>query len=320
MEKERIRELLQKNSNPVTAFFSGREGDPREGALSAFFQELKSIEGFFEQSDRFLDLLEESPFLAFSGTGPARNYYKALPIGLEWAPFLSLIHSLGSGTHSLTSDSEQIIRNLRHPVTLRVLITPSCPFCAQVVGLVNQFAVVGPMISTWIIDLELFPEYVQRYHPKAAPTTILEEEVFLTGQVKEKELADWLAKLDSPGYLVQLYHNDLLEKRMDQSLKRLKAHPQDLPVIAGLIRDEAFSVKLGSMALFEQLSDEVPELHGALFEALSPLLDDSSEQVVGDAAYLIGFLDDQRKAQRLEALLSHANQEIVEIAREGLKT
>jgi hypothetical protein len=320
MEKEEIREILQKNSNPVAAFFSGREGDPREGALSAFFQELKSMGGFFERSDRFQDLLEESPFLAFSGTGPAQNFYKAVPAGLEWPPFLSLIRFLGSGTHSLTSDSKQIIRNLKRPVTLRVLITPSCPFCAQVVGLVNQFAVAGPMITVWIIDLELFPEYVQRYHPKAAPTTILEEEVFLTGQIREKELADWVAKLDSPGYLIQLYHNDLLEKRMDQALKRLKAHPQDLPIIAGLISDEAFSVKLGTMALFEQLSDEIPELHGALFEALSPLLDDSSEQVVGDAAYLIGFLDDQRKVRRLEALLAHANPEIVEIAREGLKT
>lgn len=319
MEKEKIREILQRSSKPVTAYFSGREGDLGTEVLSAFFQELISIGGFLERPDRFQNLGGESPFLAFSGTGPPQNYYKALPAGLEWPPFLSLIRSLGRGTQSLAPGSEQIIRNLKRPVTIRVLITPSCPFCAQVVGLVNQLSVVGNRITVWIIDLELFPEYVQRYHPKAAPTTILEEEVFLTGRIREKELTDWLAKLDSPDYLDQLYHNDLLEKRMDQALKRLKAHPQDLPIITGLIRDEAFSVKLGAMAIFEQLTDQTPELHGALFEALSPLLDDSSEQVVGDAAYLIGFLQDQRKVHRLEALLSHANPEIAEIAREGLK-
>jgi hypothetical protein len=39
-----------------------------------------------------------------------------------------------------------------------------------------------------------------------------------------------------------------------------------------------------------------------------------------DAAYLIGFLRDRRQVPRLEALPSHSNSEIVEVAREGLKT
>jgi hypothetical protein len=220
----------------------------------------------------------------------------------------------------LTPESKHRLLGLKRPLTIQVLITDSCPFCAQVVGLVNQVAAAGAQVRAWIIDLDLFPDYLQRYRPKAAPTTILEEEIILTGLIQEKELIEWLIRLDSNDYLDRLYRNHLMEKRMDEAWKRLLHHPQDLPIIAGLIRDEAFSIKLGAMALLEQVVDEAPLLHEALFQALGPLLEDPSDLVVGDGAYLLGLLPDPRKIPLLQALLNHDNPEIVEAAREGLKT
>ena len=72
------------------------------------------------------------------------------------------------------------------------------------------------------------------------------------------------------------------------------------------------------MAVIEQVIEETPDLHGVLLEALLPLLRESSDQVVGDAAYLMSFLHDRRKIPILESLLSHPNPEIVEPARDGL--
>jgi hypothetical protein len=168
--------------------------------------------------------------------------------------------------------------------------------------------------------VELFPEWIRRYQIKAVPATILGDEIFLTGVIKEKELMGWLEKLDSHDYSKQLYRNDLLEKRMGQAVERLKRCPQDLPILADLLKAEEFGIKLGAMAVIEQLGEEVPDLQGPIFDALSPLLQETSDQLIGDVIYLLGPLNDQRKVPILKTFLSHANQEVAEAAREGLSS
>ncbi len=106
--------------------------------------------------------------------------------------------------------------------------------------------------------MELFPEWIRQYRIKAVPATILGDEIFLSGVIKEKELVDWLEKLDAHDYSKQLYRNDLLEKRMGQAVERLKRRPQDLPIMADLLKAEEFGIKLGAMAVIEQISEDNP--------------------------------------------------------------
>ncbi len=318
MQTENVRKLLTENPKPLWMHFYNREEDPRGKSMLQFAQELVSTGITLKMMERPEGLSEELPCLALSAEGPPRHYYLAVPSGLEWNPFFDLIKSLSTGKVFLSPVSLTILKDLKRPITIRVLITPSCPFCAKMVALVNQLAAAGLLITAWIMDIELFPEWSRRYHPKAAPLTILNEEVFLTGLVQEKELVWWLENRGSQVYRERLYRNDLLEKRTGLTIKRLKDHPQDLSTFAGLIKDDAFGIKLGAMAVIEQVIEETPDLHGVLLEALLPLLRESSDQVVGDAAYLMGFLHDRRKIPILEKLLSHPNPEIVEAARDGL--
>lgn len=321
MDTEKIRQLLREGSKKVSVFVESKTGDRRSEPLEAFARDLvaggllRAVQGRGEKGP------ETGPFLAFfSAEGPSRHYYQALPASKEWEPFYDLIKTLAFGKISLSPDTLETLRGLKAPHLLRVLMTPSCPFCAQMVTLVNQLAAACPLFTAWIIDVELFPEWIRRYQIKAVPATILGEELFLSGVIKEKELAGWLEKLDSDDYSEQLYRNDLLEKRMGQAVERIKKRPQDLPIMAGLIKAEEFAVKLGAMAIIEQISEENPELHGALFGALLPILDGSSDQILGDGLYLMGLLHDQRKVPILRNFLSHANPEVAEAAREGLSS
>ena len=228
-----------------------------------------------------------------------RHVYQALPTGKEWEPFLDLIKTLASGEVSLSSDSLEALKGLKEPHLIQVLITPSCPFCARMVSLVNRLAAASPLVTAWIIDVELFPEWVRRVSLKSVPTTILEEEIVFTGSVKEEDLIGWLGKMGSPDYLKELYRNDLLEKRMARTVERLKKRPQDLPIMADLLKAEEFGIKLGAMAVIEQLVNEAPRLHGVIFEALSPLLQETADLLVGDVIYLLGLLHDPRKVPAL---------------------
>ncbi len=318
MEIEPVRTFLRENPKDLWMHLYTQEEDPRGKSIQQFARELTGAGIKLKLMDRPEGLSEDLPCFALSADGPPRHYYQALPSGLEWNPFFDLIRSLSTGKISLSPVSSTILKDLKSLITIRVLITSSCPFCAKVVTLVNQLAIASPLISTWIMDIELFPEWSRRYQPKAAPFTVINEEVFLTGLIQERELTDWLEKMSSKDFPEQLYRNDLLEKRPDSAFKRLINHPQDLLTFAALIRAEEFGIKLGAMVVIEQLIKEKPELHGLLFDSLSPLLGDSSDQVVGDTAYLIGFLHDPRKIPTLKKLLSHSSSEIVEAAREGL--
>lgn len=319
MGPEKIKQILREGSGKVSILVESITGDHRGETLEVFARDL--IAGGMSIARRAQGNRESftGPFMAFSSEGGSiRHYYQALPSGKEWEPFLELIRTLASGKVSLSSDSLNTLEGLNKPHLIRILMTTSCPFCAQMVGLVNQLAAASPLITAWIVDVELFPEWARQYQIKAVPLTIIGEEVFLTGLVNEKNLVGWLQKMGSPEFLEQLYRNDLLEKRMGQALERLKRRPQDLLIIADLIKTDEFGIKLGAMALIEQFSEEVPYLQGAIFEALSPLLQETSDQLIGDVIYLLGLLHDPRKIATLEKFLDHPNPEIIEAAREGL--
>ena len=271
MDTEKIRQLLREGSREVSVFVETNAEDRRGETLETFARDLVSKGLSFAGQAPANRESYNGPFLAFSSEGESpRHYYQALPSGKEWEPFLDLIKTLTSGKVSLSSDSLETLKDLNEPHLIRVLMTPSCPFCAQAVGLVNQLAAACPLITSWIVDVELFPEWITRYQIKAVPATILGEEIFLSGVIKEKDLVGWLVKLDSHDYEKQLYRNDLLEKRMGQAVERLKRRPQDLPILADLLKAEEFGIKLGAMAVIEQLGEEVPDLQGPIFEALSP--------------------------------------------------
>jgi hypothetical protein len=257
---------------------------------------------------------------AFSvGTGGSfRHFYQALPEGPEGPPWVALLKMLAGGEAGLQAGTLAALGNHPGLLTIQVLVTPACPFCPRMVELAHRLAAAGPQVRTRVVDILLFPEWAERYRPKAAPTTMLGEEVFLTGVQTEAALSAWLVRMASEDFALQLYRNDLLEKRLAEAGARLRRHPEHLPWAARLLAAEEFGIKLGAMALLEEISDQDLGLQGRILEALAPLLKGAADQVVGDAAFLIGRIRDPRKNEVLAGLLNHPNPEIVEIAREGL--
>lgn len=318
MKLEGIEKLLEEARERLNLSVFGPEGDSRSESFLELARFLSRL-----LPDKIKRRLSEShgeplPFWAIATGDRPRHFYQAFPYGMEEKPFHALIATLIMRKHALSPQSLRILEKIEHPLTIRVLITPTCPFCPRMVRLVNQIAAFCPLISAWIIDLDLYPEKRQQYRPTAAPTTILGENVRLTGLIPENELIHWLQKLDTQDYLEDLYRNDLLEKRMDSAVKRLSLRPQDMRIMAVLLKAEEFAVKLGAMAVIEQLIEDVPQHQGIVLENLRPLLQDNSDQMVGDTAYLIGLLQDHWKTGILTSLLSHPNPEVVEAARDGL--
>ncbi len=148
METEKIQQLLREGSKKVSVFVETKMGDHRGETLKAFARDLVANGLSLARQAQGNRESFTGPFLAFSSEGDSpRHYYQALPAGKEWEPFLDLIRTLTSGKVSLSSDSLKTLKNLNEPHQIRVLMTPSCPFCAQMVGLANQLAAACPLIT-----------------------------------------------------------------------------------------------------------------------------------------------------------------------------
>lgn len=320
MDLTPIKDLFENRKQPVSLEFYGRVGDRRSDLLEAFLGRLNREAGIPWRVGSTAGLTDlEFPAFALGSGGPSRHFYQAVPEGPEGPPFLTLVKILAGGQPGLDPATRALLQDFQAPLTITVLITPSCPFCPRMVAMAHQFAAAGATIRTRVVDTLLFPEWAGRYRPKAAPTTILGEEVFLTGIQTEAELAQWLGRLSSAEFLTRLYRNDLLEKRLAEAGERLRSHPDHLLTAARLLTAEEFGIKLGAMALFEEIIETDPGLQGSILSALTPLLHGTSDQVAGDAAFLITRIQDPRKRAVLEGLLKHPNPEIVEIVREGLE-
>ncbi|MBI5583867.1 MAG: thioredoxin family protein [Deltaproteobacteria bacterium] len=319
MDEQLLKAFLESRPQDLALKFYPRGEDPRSALLETFLLRMNREVGIPWVLGETAGLGNlELPAFSLGNQGAFRHFYQAVPEGLEWPPFLTLVKILAGEKPALHPGTLAVLENFQAPLTITVLITPSCPFCPRMVELAHKLAAAGANIRTRVVDILLFPEWAERYQPRAAPTTVLGEEVFLTGMHSETELAEWLVRISSEDFLLSLYRNDLLEKRLDEAVERLRLHPENLPLAARLLEAEEFGIKLGAMALFEELIDAESDLQGGILEALAPLLTGSPDQVTGDAAFLISRVRDPRKKALLQGLQNHHNPEIAEIAREGL--
>ncbi|MGD9167665.1 MAG: thioredoxin family protein, partial [Syntrophobacterales bacterium] len=126
--------------------------------------------------------------------------YMALPNGREMAPFLQSLLSCSQGKVSLAPRSLSALKTFITPTRFEVLMSPACPHCPAVVGLVNQLALASTYAEVTIIDVTLFAEYGQKYGIRAVPTVVIDEQDQLTGAISEDLLVDRLASSDPSSF------------------------------------------------------------------------------------------------------------------------
>ena len=84
--------------------------------------------------------------------------YMALPNGREMAPFLQSLLSRSQGEVSLSPRSLSALETFITPTKIEVMMSPACPHCPAVVGLVNQLALASTYVEATIIDVNLFAD------------------------------------------------------------------------------------------------------------------------------------------------------------------
>jgi glutaredoxin-like protein len=126
--------------------------------------------------------------------GAAVKFY-GIPGGTEFPMFIESIIDLSRGEVLLSEESAKSLAELEIDISLRVFVTPTCPYCPAMMRAAYQMAMVSPKIHAETIEVNEFPELADRFQVQAVPLTVINDTVAIPGMVHEKQLTEQILKV-----------------------------------------------------------------------------------------------------------------------------
>jgi hypothetical protein len=245
--------------------------------------------------------------------------YMALPNDREMVPFLQSLLSRSTREISLTPRSLSAFETFITPTRFEVLMSPACPHCPTVVGLVNQVALASTYVEATIIDVTLFAEYGQKYGIKAVPTVVIDEQDKLVGTISEELLVDRLANSDPSSFHPDSFRKIVKEGDAERLAGMMVADGDLYSGSLELLADPDWSVRMGMMVVLEEVAERSPDLVRRAYPYILDFLEHEDDNQRGDTAYLLGLIGDASVMDRLEVLLNDANPQVAEVAFEAVQ-
>ncbi len=145
-----------------------------------------------EERTRFA--IERIPATVVRARGEPVYTFYGLPGGTEFPAFIESIVDVSRGEILLSQESLKALRKLDEEVSVRVFVSPTCPYCPQMARAAYQLAMANPRVKVDVIEVSEFPELSARYHVRAVPLTVIADRVTITGAVHEKVLVEQVLK------------------------------------------------------------------------------------------------------------------------------
>jgi glutaredoxin-like protein len=124
--------------------------------------------------------------------------FYGIPSGYEFMTLLEDIVLISAGTAELTPKLSAWLSTLEKAIHLQVFVTPTCPYCPQMVSLAHKLAVASPLVRADGVEATEFPELSERYGVYGVPRTVISaeggKEQHIEGAVPEAQLLDALEK------------------------------------------------------------------------------------------------------------------------------
>ncbi len=138
--------------------------------------------------------IERIPATVLRGHGPAFFKYYGLPGGTEFPAFVESIVDISRSETLLSENSVKELRNLKDDVTVRVFVTPTCPYCPQMARAAYQLALTNAHVQAEVIEVNEFPELADRHGVRAVPLTVINDRIAIPGAVHESVLVEQVLK------------------------------------------------------------------------------------------------------------------------------
>jgi glutaredoxin len=245
--------------------------------------------------------------------------YMALPGGREMAPFLQTLISRSQGETSLAERTLSRLTTFITPTQVEVMVSPTCPHCPTVVGLVNQLAIASIYVEVTIIDITLFADFADKYSIRAVPTLVIDGQDQLVGDISEDLLVDKLINQSPATFHPDSFRKIVKEGDAEQLAGMMVADGDIYGGALELLKDPDWSVRMGLMVVLEEVAERSPDLVQSVYPYLVDLLDHGDANQRGDMAYLLGLIGNVSVLEALKMLLKDTNPEVAEAAFEAIQ-
>ena len=119
--------------------------------------------------------IDKVPATAVVGSRDYGIRLYGLTAGYEFASLLEAIIMVSMGQSDLDPQLEEMVKAIKDPVHLQVMVTLTCPYCPNMVHVAHQFAFVNENIRADMVEAAEFPQLAQKYNVTGVPKTIVNE-------------------------------------------------------------------------------------------------------------------------------------------------
>jgi glutaredoxin-like protein len=123
-----------------------------------------------------------------------RLRFYGLPAGYEMSTFVATVYDLGTDNVFLPEEVVGRVAAIADEVRIRVFVTPGCPHCPAMARAAYQLAISSDKIVADVIEVEEFPGLARQLELRGVPTTIINEEEVLMGNVGPRRLLEAVEK------------------------------------------------------------------------------------------------------------------------------
>ncbi len=142
--------------------------------------------------------IDKIPAIKLIGEHDHGVRFFGMPMGYEFTVIVEDIIDVSWGTSDLDPETMGNLMPIDEKMHIQVFVSPTCPYCPQMVRSAHKFAILNPSITADMVEMTEFPQLVQRYDVMGVPKTIVNEEFSIEGAYPEKAFSEYV-KVASQG-------------------------------------------------------------------------------------------------------------------------
>lgn len=202
--------------------------------------------------------------------------------------------------------------------SVTLFVASRCPHCPAVLHALSELIKKGTLRELRVFNIEQAADEAASHKVRSVPWIRIGDMV-LTGLYSQTELEDWIHKAASPQGHAEYLAELLSRGELAEAGAFLREDPTRLTAVLTVLGDpeRELSIRIGAGALVEDLAGT--EHMAALQPGLIEMLHHEDSRIRGDAAHYLAMSGDAAVVPELRRLLDDPDEEVREIASDGLE-
>ena len=136
--------------------------------------------------------IDKIPAIKLVGDQDYGVRFFGMPMGYEFTVIVEDIIDVSWGTSDMDPEVMGNIMPIEGDMHIQVFISPTCPYCPQMVRSAHRFAILNPGITADMVEMTEFPQLVQKYGVMGVPKTIINEDFSVEGAYPERAFSEYV--------------------------------------------------------------------------------------------------------------------------------